>query len=471
MIEILIITTIVVIFFVLISQNLSSTKFSKAEKLAKEGKDASAIEILESIFEKHENAPAKIAEIRFNQGKKVQTSNKNAAIDIFNEIIMLKGRMPQNANLELYEFQSAKAYLEISNITFESIVKNKTSKDFENKIKQNIQYIDKAVKRSIEADFSKLRLKHISLLAEVYYGYGVDFEKKSKFNDAIDYYKNSLEYSKQSSNITIENKAICRIQICKLKNNENIEISTFTAIYKAPIELQNDFFYRYVKKLLLRNEIDDAKEIIDKRLDKRRKEVRLLNDYIKSKQQQIAIQQIEEINRSLDNLYKESFPITEVKNLYDSLDQVIEFVNLYLPEAAIKIQELKPSLFNRLLSYYINNNQFVNAFNLIYKFPVFWESPELLKNLGICCYNITDQGKLSEKNYKTLISSWLTAVFSDKVIINSLEESQWDDNYTFTLIDSIGSNYDIYGDLSENVNNDDVSETNISIGQIQRELL
>jgi hypothetical protein len=78
---------------------------------------------------------------------------------------------------------------------------------------------------------------------------------------------------------------------------------------------------------------------------------------------------------------------------------------------------------------------------------------------------------LSELNYKIIISGWLTAVFSDKVILKSLDNTSWDDNYTFTLAESIGSNYSLHEELPDNVNYDEVSESNISIGATQKELL
>ena len=124
-----------------------------------------------------------------------------------------------------------------------------------------------------------------------------------------------------------------------------------------------------------------------------------------------------------------------------------------------------------MLTHYITEEQYGNAIVHIQKFPFFWESPELLKNLGICCYGYTAQGNLSEKNYRTIISNWLTAVYCDKVILKSMEETNWDDEYTFSLTDAIGSNYQQHDELPDNVNYDDISDFNISIGATQRELL
>jgi len=153
------------------------------------------------------------------------------------------------------------------------------------------------------------------------------------------------------------------------------------------------------------------------------------------------------------------------------LDKRIGEINDAIPALTEKLHQIKPSLFNRLLLHNFSEELYLDAINLIQKIPSFWESPELLKNLGICCYGYTSKGNLTEKNYQTIISSWLTAVFSDKVIIKSLEETNWDDAYTFTLSESIGSKFFQHSNLPDNVNYDPVSETNISIGETQKELL
>ena len=52
-----------------------------------------------------------------------------------------------------------------------------------------------------------------------------------------------------------------------------------------------------------------------------------------------------------------------------------------------------------------------------------------------------------------------------------MEDTTWDDNYTFTLYEAIGSNYSQHEEIPDNVNYDEISESNISIGATQRELL
>jgi hypothetical protein len=78
---------------------------------------------------------------------------------------------------------------------------------------------------------------------------------------------------------------------------------------------------------------------------------------------------------------------------------------------------------------------------------------------------------LDEKNYKIILSSWLTAAYCDCVFLTSMNATQWDDEYTFTLYNSIGSSFECHPDLPENVNYDEPSNTNISIREAQVDIL
>ena len=94
-----------------------------------------------------------------------------------------------------------------------------------------------------------------------------------------------------------------------------------------------------------------------------------------------------------------------------------------------------------------------------------------MKNIGNACFNYLNHNQFTEKNYKILISLFLTSAYSDKVMLNSLEETQWDDEYTFSLNDSLGSNYELHAKIPENVNYDEITESNVSIGEAQKYLI
>ena len=187
---------------------------------------------------------------------------------------------------------------------------------------------------------------------------------------------------------------------------------------------------------MVNGDYNNAEIIITGKLEKNNKEVERLYSFIKTDRQNKAIIKVNEINETVNNLYSNSIDIEDVKKIYTEIDKSLLSIEKEFPAISAKLNNLRPSLFIRILNYYIDDNQYGNAISLIEKFPKFYQFPELIKNLGVCSYNFAHDGNITEKNYKSIISNWLTAVYSDKVIIKSLEYTIWDDDYTFTLNDS-----------------------------------
>jgi len=469
--EVVIILIVVGIIGYVIYQSLPNPKFQKASSLFDSGNLVEATKILNVIFEKHPDAPTKLAECKLKEGLKAKPKSDSEAIKYFNEVIDINKRLPSNASKAKYEIVEAKAYFEITVIQFNNSISATNAETKVKYLKDNLRFIDTATKSGIESDFTALRKKHLSELAEIYFQFGTQNEKSTKLIEAIQNYSTAKDYSVQSSNSKILYNSTTRIGICKLKNREHFEPTILEDVNKAPLEYKRDFYYRYTKKLLQDKEYSEAEKVIGTHLNFSSAAIDKIKELLKNKQVKSAIKKVNEINYTIEQLYENSFPVDDVKSLYETIDKRIEEIKTVVPTLSDKLQGLKPSLFNRLLSHYISVKQYANAINLIQKYSSFWESPELLKNLGICCYGFVTQGNLTEKNYRIVISNWLTAVFSDKVILKSLDTTTWDDDYTFTLTDAIGSNYEQHNDIPDNANYDDVNDTNISIGATQRELL
>ena len=461
--EVVIILIILGIVGYLIYQSLPSTKFEKAQAYFNAKNYVEAINVLNGIFDKHNDAPAKFAECKLILGKGLKANSEK--LKAFNEILELKKRINNTSSIAKFENIEAKALYEIAKIQYEE------SKADIDKLNQNLKFIDNANKKDLETDFNTLRTKHFYQLSESYFKKAIEIEKSNKYPDAIQVYKKAIECSEKSSNSTTKHNAVARISICLLKLSEIIDLQENSEVQKSDKEYQKDLFYRYSVYLLKNGDFQQAENIISAHLNFKSADIEKLRDILKAEKANIALNQITQINQKIEQLYDNSLSTEEISTFYNSLDSIASSMKTVDLELSEKVLAIKPTLFNRLLTNYIAIEQYGNAINLIYKYPKFWESPELLKNLGICCYSYTSKGLLSEKNYKTVISGWLTAVYSDNVILKSLEDTSWDDNYTFSLAESIGSNYSQHEEVPENVNYDEVSESNISIGATQRELL
>ena len=462
-IVVLIVLIIVGVVAYFIYQYLPNTKFEKAQNLFNAKDYIQAVNILNEIFEEHVDAPAKIAECKLNLGQ--QSIGNTEKIKYFNEAIEIRKRISNSTSIEKFESIEAKALFEIAKIQYEE-----TKGDIE-KLIQNIQFIDTANKKSLESNFSSLKTKHFDDLADSHFKKGTEKEKSGKFAESIQIYNTTKDYAKKSGNITFQNNSDARIRICQLKQNENINLSNMTKIQKSDKNYQKELYYRYAIKLLKNKEFSEAEKIISSHLNFRSSNINKLIEVLNAEKNNSAVKKVAEINESIEKLYTNTLSAKELKILYDNLDKTSNEISAIDKELSERIFAIKPTLFNRLLNHYISAEQYGNAVIIILQFPRFWESPELLKNLGICCYGYASKGLLTERNYRIVISGWLTSVFSDRVILKSLEGTTWDDNYTFSLFEAVGSKYQQHEEIPDNVNYDEISESNISIGATQKELL
>lgn len=527
--EVVIILIVLGIVGYLIYQSLSSTKLEKAIQLIDANNFKEAADLIESIFVKHGDAPGKLAECKLKQGLNLLANNPDAAVNLFNQAIEIRKRIPANANLNLYEINESKAYFEISEYKFRCLIAESNTQSKIKSINEVLQYIDKALKTGIENDFiglrkkllleeakvyfnitknnfnsllkeinpqekidlinknlniidkvskighessfSDLRKKHIAELAELNYLFGLNAEKVSNLYEATNYYTTANQLAIESSNTPVRYNSAARIGICKLKSKSAIKEEIFESVNQASLDIKNDFYFRLAVRSLKEEKYAEAEKIISSNLDNGSKTINQLKEIIQTKKLNEAIIQIDKINMTLDTLYEKSFPLDEIKELYGRLDQQIIKIKPLIPAVEDKLRQLKPSLFNRLLAHYITERKYTQGIDLIQNYPLFWESPELLKNLGICCFNTVSHGNITELNYRLIISSWLTVIYSDNVVLKSIDDTSWDDEYTFTLAESMGSNYAQHNNLPENVNYEEPSDTNISIGSTQKELI
>lgn len=137
--EVIIVLVIIAVVGYLIYQSLPNTKFEKAQNLFNAKEYVQAINILNGIFEKHTDAPAKLAECKLKLGQ--QTSAKSDKIKFFNEVVKLRKRINNSASIAKFESFEAKALFEIANIQY-----GETNGDIE-KLNQNIHFIDTANKK------------------------------------------------------------------------------------------------------------------------------------------------------------------------------------------------------------------------------------------------------------------------------------------------------------------------------------
>jgi hypothetical protein len=160
--------------------------------------------------------------------------------------------------------------------------------------------------------------------------------------------------------------------------------------------------------------------------------------------------------------------------LYATLENLTYYeskITKVRPEEKRKMAKLPSFLFSRTIALHFEARSFSEALRLISSREKFFNEPKLLKNAGIACLNIANQQQLTGQNYKLVICTWLAAIYNDKVLVDSLESTSWDDDYSFTLLDSLGKSDPEDLKLPDNVNYGTPSRENIAIGEVQRILL
>lgn len=117
-----------------------------------------------------------------------------------------------------------------------------------------------------------------------------------------------------------------------------------------------------------------------------------------------------------------------------------------------------------------NEEQYDKVFDkLIAMYPAYIENDNQFRNVAIAALGVVESGKAKEKLLKYAISIWLSAIYTDRLFVKSLDYTSWDDDYTFTLQGSLGQTNDYdYDNLPDNINFDaPVDNHNISIKDVQ----
>ena len=120
-----------------------------------------------------------------------------------------------------------------------------------------------------------------------------------------------------------------------------------------------------------------------------------------------------------------------------------------------------------------NEEQYDKAFDkLLTMYPGYIDSDNQFRNVAIAALGLVESGNADGNVLKYAISIWLSAVYTDRLFVKSLDYTSWDDNFTFTLQGSLGKTRDYsYDNIPDNINFDaPVDNQNIAIKDVQSSL-
>lgn len=447
----------------LIHANSPETKFQKALALLQQGNTALALQQLLELKEQHDQAGVKIAEIKFQIAEtSLRNNDSEKGLAQLQEVFEVQKNI-QRTSIDKTSLKSVeqKASTEIAKIHFQKaqgFLKNGSIDLAVSSFKETLKWCN--------ADTTSIKTNSLLELAKIDYQKGLKNEKANNFKSAIKEYENAISHFKEVQQNDFYFTLKSRIEICKIKQNINPDEKIISELATKNINTTSDLMFRYALLLSQKGEISKCESILTKHFGSSSSpEIQKLKTYCKEYYSKIALTEVEKVN---EVMFSEN--LNQASKLYNDFDKLLPTIKKGLPELLKETEKVKLYLFSKLISQYFESNEFESVISHITKLPNFYDQPELLKNIGIACLRLANDGKITTSNYQNIISTWLTAVYSDRVILNSLETTSWDDEYTFTLANSIGSHYAFDNEV-ENVNFDEVSEDNISIGETQRELL
>ncbi len=450
---ILLITSFIFGVYLIINFNSPNDWLKKGIKHIENKEYQKANEIFTKLIGKHKEAEEKLSESYF---KEALDENQEQAYSLFQKAIEIKPDCEY----------SKKSGEELAKIHYRKATNLKNRGDKQKAIEEFKKVIEFTKNQtSTTKDNAQLNL------AEYKFEKSIELERKNDYTNAINEYKKVFNFTSQITDNQVQTKSEnlindtnCRIAISQLKSGKMPEQNIIDKLQTKKSKYKDDLFFRLSLANAKKNNIDKADEYIEL-IETENEELKKLRNYCNEKYKKQISQEIKRIN---NEVFSNDYVI--LQNLFDSLNYTKKIVAKALPSETQSIADIYLYTYSKLLNIHFNNNDYEGAINHIVKIDKFFNRPELLKNLGLSCLRIADEGKINSTNFQLICSIWLTAVYSDKVFLHSLDEVYWDDEYTFTLANSLGSHYNYDIDI-ENVNFESPDDNNICIGTTQKELV
>lgn len=293
-------------------------------------------------------------------------------------------------------------------------------------------------------------------------------EKEEGFDAAISDYENIL--SLLGNYIDVK----ARVYICKLKSghrisdNDRIEINRLLKS-KTGRRYQNDLAYRWCIYLISENDLTAAEDINNRILGGDSEITQICQE------ERIIAQQVflDNLNEQIIRLNNSELTAQEAISLGQSLNKTLDDISLIVHVTPQKVKILKDAIRVHAIEKFYENGDYLDSLNgLKVHDSTYLSDPIALRNIAIMALSAAENELLSEANYKELLSIWVTAIYQQRLFVDSLDYTSWDDPYTFSLQGALGHLDNQDEDLPDNVNYDDPNDANVvSILEVQKSLL
>ena len=266
-------------------------------------------------------------------------------------------------------------------------------------------------------------------------------------------------------------KAECRTLICKLKagllveTDESVIVNSLSRDIDASVE--EDLAYRFAYYLLEHIRPTEAEKIIKTYIPNEKELLDLCKDiFIRC-----AELNLKEFNDKLTLIQNGEMTSEDAKAFLAEIDSYYDKISVYLPDTKDKFATYKDLIDNYILHTYFNEEKYAEAYAYLRTtYRNFLKDDQSFRNVAIASLGMVENKTASDENIKFAISTWISAIFTDRLFVKSLDYTTWDNAYTFTLQGCLGSSD--FDKLPDNVNYDDpIDNQIISIKEVQLSLL
>ena len=297
----------------------------------------------------------------------------------------------------------------------------------------------------------------------------IELESDIEYDRAIALY----EAVKSENLPSYKGRAELRSLICTVKSGNIDTIKEQRIInalnLKSHESLKDDLAYRYACYLLQSTRPGDAEQLLKKYLPN--------EDFLLSLCENIFIKESEkyllEFNQKIKSVIEGTMTVAEATQFLQDIEQYKSKISNRLTDTSAKFSTYKSKLESYILRGMFNEEQYDKAFDkLLSMYPRYIDSDNQFRNVAIAALGLVESGNADGNVLKYAISVWLSAVYTDRLFVKSLDYTSWDDNFTFTLQGSLGKTGDYsYDNLPDNINFDaPVDNQNIAIKDVQASL-
>jgi hypothetical protein len=372
-------------------------------------------------------------------------------------------------NVENTKDISDSSYFELWDSYLELIF-NKAKAQPKDKAIDNFIKVRTLLNSQCNQEYAKERVANLTKeIVKLEWSFATELEADIEYDKAVDLYEAIKSENLPSYNGRAELRSlICSVKAGNIDSSKEQRISTALNL-KSHESLKDDLAYRYACYLLQTTRPADAERLLKNYLPNESTLLDLCNNiYIKESEKYLL-----DFNRKIKTVIEGTMTVAEAALFLQEIDNYKSHIANRLTDTSSKFSSYKGKLESYILRGMFNEEQYEKVFDkLLSMYPNYIEDDSQFHNVAIAALGVVESGSAKEKALKYAISIWLSAVYTDRLFVKSLDYTSWDDDFTFTLQGSLGQTNDYdYDSLPDNINFDTpVDNHNIAIKDVQDSL-